>query len=299
MTLRGLTPSAGLGVSASDERWVARMFRDTTRALLLADDQRRYVAGNKAACHLLGISPDELPRKRIDDFLPAAARPGIDEVWEEFLAVGTQHAPITLARADGTQITVQFTAMAHFLPGLHLSIMQSIQTRQLASIQDPARLTALFKTGLLDSAPEEAYDRVTRLVARELGVPTALISLVDHDRQFFKSQVGLSPSRAEQRETPLSHSFCQHTVATDAPIIVPDAQKDPRFFDNPAVDDDNVRAYLGVPIRTADGHVLGSLCAIDSQPHSWTGEQIELLLELGELLSVQIQDTASTPARLV
>ena len=87
-------------------------------------------------------------------------------------------------------------------------------------VQDETRLDALRRTGLLDTPPEEVFDRLTRLVRRLLGAPVVLVSLVDADRQFFKSALGLPEPWATRRETPLSHSFCQHVVATGAPLAV-------------------------------------------------------------------------------
>jgi GAF domain-containing protein len=86
------------------------------------------------------------------------------------------------------------------------------------SVKEEARIRALQRTGLLDSPPEEIFDCLTRLAAKTLGVPVALLSLVDSDRQFFKSQTGLPPEWAGKRETPLSYSFCQYVVASDQPL---------------------------------------------------------------------------------
>ena len=105
---------------------------------------------------------------------------------------------------------------------------------------DPARLAALERRGLLDSPPDEALDRLTRLAAGLLRAPVALVSLVDDHRQFFKSAVGLPEPWASRRETPLSYSFCQHVVATAAPLRVEDAPRHPLGRDNRTV------AELGV-----------------------------------------------------
>jgi hypothetical protein len=87
-----------------------------------------------------------------------------------------------------------------------------------SALRDEARLAALWRTGLLDTPPEEVFDRLTRLTRRMLDAPVALVSLVEADRQFFKSALGLPEPWATRRETPLSHSFCQHVVATGAPL---------------------------------------------------------------------------------
>src|SRR3712207_8572091 len=99
--------------------------------------------------------------------------------------------------------------------------------RQIDALREPRRLAARRRTGLLDSAPEASFDRLTRLAARMLGAPVSLVSLVDRDRQFFKSSVGLPDPWASRRETPLTHSFCQHAVATREPLVIEDARDHP------------------------------------------------------------------------
>ena len=96
-------------------------------------------------------------------------------------------------------------------------------------IENEARLEALRRTGLLDSPPDEAFDRLTRLARAVLHVPIALVSLVDSDRQFFKSQSGLSEPLASERQTPLTKSFCKHAVGSREPLVVTDARRDPLF----------------------------------------------------------------------
>ena len=138
------------------------------------------------------------------------------------------------------------------------------------TLRDVDRLAALRRLALLDSPAEQAFDRLTRLAATILHVPVALVSLVDQDRQFFKSCLGLPEPWASQRQTPLSHSFCQYTVHTRTPLVIEDARRDPLVQDNLAIPDLNVIAYLGIPLITSTGDALGSFCVIDSQPRSWT-----------------------------
>jgi diguanylate cyclase (GGDEF)-like protein/PAS domain S-box-containing protein len=147
------------------------------------------------------------------------------------------------------------------------------------------RLHALYSTGLLDSAPEPAFDRITRLVARALDVPIALISLVDEERQWFKSRVG-----AEACQTPREQAFCAHAILQTEPLVVPDATADARFADNPLVTGaPDIRAYAGVPIRTRNGQAIGTLCAIDSQPRWFTREELDTLSDLAALAMKQVQ----------
>jgi GAF domain-containing protein len=151
------------------------------------------------------------------------------------------------------------------------------------------RLEALRRTGLLDSPPEPAFDRLTRLAARLLHAPVALVSLLDRDRQFFKSSFGLPEPWASRRETPLSHSFCRHEVASGRPLVVADARRHRLVRDNPAVAELGVVAYLGIPLIAADGHVLGSLCAIDHEPRAWTEDDVQTLGDLAASVVTEIE----------
>ncbi len=145
------------------------------------------------------------------------------------------------------------------------------------SLQDPSRLAALAETGLLDSPIEEAFDRHAKLVRLALQCDIALVSLVDDHRQFLKSSDGLSPTACPTRQTPLSHSFCQHVVTSGGVLRIGDARKDALVADNPAVRDLPVIAYLGTPLTSEDGYVLGSLCAIMHQPREWSERDLALL----------------------
>lgn len=158
----------------------------------------------------------------------------------------------------------------------------------LADEHDGARLDALRRSRLLDSQADERFDRVTQLVALALSVPVALISLVDRDRQFFKSAFGLPEPWASCRETPLSHSFCQHVVSRSETLRIEDARTDPLVAGNGAVRDLNVVAYLGVPLRGPDGHVLGSLCAIDNVPRAWSDRDEKMMRQFAAIVEEQI-----------
>src|SRR6186997_557011 len=147
-------------------------------------------------------------------------------------------------------------------------------------IQDAARLAALRRTALLDSPPEEAFDRLTRLAMRILHAPAAYVSLVDDQRQFFKSSVGLPEPWASRRETPLTHSFCKHTVATGQPFIVSDAREHPLVLENLGISELGVIAYAGIPLTTTEGLTLGSFCVVDAHPRVWTDEEIGVLRSL-------------------
>jgi serine phosphatase RsbU (regulator of sigma subunit) len=157
------------------------------------------------------------------------------------------------------------------------------RVRRNREIGGPSRLLALRRSLLLDSPSEASFDRLTAMVADLLEVPVALISLVDADRQFFKSNVGLPEPWCTRRQTPLSHSFCQHVVTADAPLVIPDARHDPVVGASAAIPDLGVVAYAGVPVRHL-GETVGSLCAIDVVPREWTGEDVELLAKIALLV---------------
>ena len=138
---------------------------------------------------------------------------------------------------------------------------------------ETARVEALRRYAILDTLPEQIYDDVTALASLIFGTPIALVSLVDADRQWFKSEVGLG-----KRETPRSESFCAHTLETAASLIVRDASQDPRFRDHPAVvGDPKIRFYAGAPLVEPDGHVLGTVCVIDTSPRTPTVIQVAAL----------------------
>jgi signal transduction histidine kinase len=154
--------------------------------------------------------------------------------------------------------------------------------------REQARLAALQRTGLLDSPPEHLFDLITALAAKTLNVPVVLMSLVDADRQFFKSQCGLPPPWAERRETPLSHSFCQYVAMLGEALVVEDARQHPLVRENLAVSEIDVIAYAGMPLTTEDGFTLGSLCAIDTQPRRWTADELEILRGFAEQIMAEI-----------
>ena len=155
-------------------------------------------------------------------------------------------------------------------------------------ILDLKRLDELLCLRLLDTPPEEPFDRLTRLAARSLRAPVALISLVDDHRQFFKSCHGLPEPWCTDRETPLSHSFCQHVVASASPLVIEDARSHPLTFGNPAVTEMNVIAYLGVPLITPAGNTLGSFCVIAPEPRPWSHDDKEMMTDLAASVMSEI-----------
>ena len=162
-------------------------------------------------------------------------------------------------------------------------------TASLNRLDSPARLAALRTSELMDSPPEAAFDRLTKLAVLLLNTPIALVSLVDERRQFFKSQVGLIEPWATMRETPLTHSFCQHVVTSGEPLIIDNALQSDLVKDNLAIRDIGVMAYAGVPLFDAGGESFGSFCAIDTKPRTWTQTELEVLETLAAIAMTEMQ----------
>jgi diguanylate cyclase (GGDEF)-like protein len=157
-----------------------------------------------------------------------------------------------------------------------------------ATPDEPARLAALRALGLLDSEAEERFDRLTRLARRLLGTPIALVSLVDEDRQWFKSRQGIDAS-----ETPRSMSFCAHAIHGAEPFVVDDATEDVRFADNPLFSGDpHIRFYAGCPISAPDGSMVGTLCVLDRVPRHLDDADLDALRDLAALVEDEIAATA-------
>ncbi|MDF2446524.1 MAG: hypothetical protein K0S46_1760 [Moraxellaceae bacterium] len=145
---------------------------------------------------------------------------------------------------------------------------------------EATRLATLQSLCILDTPPDPEIDRITRMAARMLNVPVAAISLIDAQRQWFMSSVGLSIG-----ETPREASFCAHAIECDEPLVIADARLDPRLRDNPLVTGPpHVVAYAGQPVRSLQGHALGALCVIDHEPHVFSASEIATLRDLAALV---------------
>ena len=147
------------------------------------------------------------------------------------------------------------------------------------------RLAALRAYRILDTEPERSFDDLVMLAAQICGTPIAAISLVDADRQWFKSRLGLTAT-----ETPRDIAFCAHAIKQKETFEVPDALADERFRDNPLVaGEPGIRFYTGAPLITADGHALGALCVVDRRPRTLTTEQKEALEALRRQVVSQLE----------
>ena len=149
---------------------------------------------------------------------------------------------------------------------------------------EAARLQALAASGLIDSAPDARFDRITWLATQITGAPMALVSLLTSGRQWFKARTGVEIS-----ETPRSWAFCSHAILQAEGLIVPDALEDERFRDNPLVaSSPNIRFYAGLPVCDGGGHRLGTLCVLDTAPRQMTQAQLRGLTELATMVSEEI-----------
>ena len=149
---------------------------------------------------------------------------------------------------------------------------------------EESRLKALRSLNILDTPPEERFDRYTRMAKRMFGVPIALVSLVDENRQWFKSCFGLPV-----RETPRDISFCGHAILGKEVFVIPDALQDERFADNPLVTEEpHIRFYAGCPLSSIDGSKLGTLCIIDREPRQFTPEDIDTLSDLASMVEREL-----------
>ena len=137
---------------------------------------------------------------------------------------------------------------------------------------------------------DASFDRYARIVRRALGVPVALVTIVEPARQVFLGAVGLPEPYQTTRATPLTHSFCQYVVKDEKPLVISDARHDDQLRHNLAIEDLNVVAYLGWPLTNADGAVIGSLCAIDSRPREWTTTDLAILEDLAGACSAELAE---------
>ena len=159
-----------------------------------------------------------------------------------------------------------------------------------APLDEERRLRALRSLGLLDTPEEERFDRYTAEACETLGVPVALISLVDAERQWFKSHRG-----TDARETPRDMSVCAHAILGSDVMQIPDLLDDVRFADNPAITGaDRPRFYCGVPLILADGSRVGTLCVVDHRPRLFDADQLDALRRLGALVQAELEASVTT-----
>jgi serine phosphatase RsbU (regulator of sigma subunit) len=169
-------------------------------------------------------------------------------------------------------------------------LTSDLSRRALLSAQvfDPDRLAAVRRSGLLDTGPDEAFDRLTRLASTLLGTPYAFVTVVDDTRSYWKSCVGVDDADPAERQNPVEESFCQYVIGSDAEVIVTDAAADARTRGNPSIEVTGVRAWAGFPVRGPGGHILGTFCAMDTVVRDWTPHDVEILDTLSHAAAGEI-----------
>jgi GAF domain-containing protein len=225
--------------------------------------------------------------QRFDDWLNSlleeCARDTGEDVDSYVARAVASQMVVDQRRADSPSINELLARLSHsgvFAP----NAMPSVS----AAITDPDRLRSLYATGLLDSPPEEAYDQITRAAAAALDAPFAAVSLIDVDRQFFKSTFGMGGSSAEERQTPLERSVCQYAVADGTSLILGDARDDAVFKNHPAVRDGSVVAYLGIALHDRERNAIGTLCVFDNKPRHWSTGHVQVLSDLASLVAERV-----------
>lgn len=159
------------------------------------------------------------------------------------------------------------------------------------SADEQQRLEALRALLILDTPPEERFDRIVEFAAAEFDVPIALISLIDEKRQWFKARTGLGVC-----ETPRDISFCGHAIHCDNVLVVPDARVDERFVDNPLVlGEPFIRFYAGAPLIMPGGQAIGTLCLIDTRVRRLDATDLSILSSLRDLAVTEMLAPADTP----
>jgi serine/threonine protein kinase len=201
----------------------------------------------------------------------------LPEPWRDLLTRMTRRRPEERPRP---------TEVASALRDL-LVIELAAESSTLAMLQptEQQRSEAVQLLGVLDSAPEEAFDRVTSLASKALDMPIALITILDRDRAWFKSNIGF-----DFAEVPRDMAFCSWTILDDEPLVIENPRSDPRTSTNPlVVGDPQVQFYAGAPLRTRTGHNIGALCVFDRQPRSFGEQDLALLTELAAVVMTELE----------
>ena len=268
---------------------VLRAFAERLRGALRKTDVAARLAGDEFVVLIGNLAEPQADALALAAKVLAAAvnpLPGLDRVCPVSASIG-----IALHRSgvDGVELLSEADAAMYLAkqrgkntaafheprpPGAPPGAGPGAQAAPLPPDEE-ARLRALHATGLLDSEPDELFDRITRIACASLNVPVALISLVDAERQWFKSACGIG-----ERETARDDSFCAHAVLDGEPLIVADTSADPRFRANRLVTGaPHVRFYAGIPI-SSDGQRIGTLCVIDSVPRTLAPQDLVVLQQL-------------------
>lgn len=215
---------------------------------------------------------------------------------------------VVFLSGDGDAVGQQDPNVASYADLFATSLSQAFHTIQTLAVSpiegtmvppplpagEPERLAALKKLNILDTEPEETFDRITRRLAEAFNVPIALLTLVDEYRQFWKSATGLPEDLALTRQAPRETSICGHVVASDQMLVIEDVLKDKRFANNPFLRERGIRFYAGAPLRTSSGHAIGSLCVLDTQPRTVSNRERTLLQIIADEVMAKIEKRAAS-----
>jgi CheY-like chemotaxis protein len=238
---------------------------------LIAEDRPSLVILKHDAAHIDAIKMCRAIRQMEDD---PSLQPSV-------VMIAAQRDPTVDAASGPTDWLIKPFTNSYARTKIRAWMLRTACNWIRATVPDneERRLAALRGLRILDTEPEERFDRVTRLAAALFDVPIAVISLVDENRQWFKSCVGLNA-----RETSRDASFCAHVVYNQTPMIVADTFKDARFADNPLVTNEpRIRFYAGYPLTLNDGTCIGTLCLLDSRPRSLEMSDLEQLRDLADI----------------
>ncbi|HXH80231.1 GAF domain-containing protein [Nocardioides sp.] len=160
----------------------------------------------------------------------------------------------------------------------------------VGDVSEEERLASLQASGLLEpSETDDSFDRITRLARTVLRVDGAMVSLVDRNRQMFKSHVGLSGRMASESGSDLDRSFCKVAVASGKPFLIEDARADPLVRNSPLVTEDGIEAYAGAPLKISTGHIFGTLCVFEETPRRWSEAEVEILEDFAAMTVAEIE----------
>jgi phosphoribosyl 1,2-cyclic phosphodiesterase len=265
--------------AAAAERFEALVCRDLVEVL-------DTVASRRTPIVVLEAAPD-----RALDELAADARAVLGDAPDGVTVayVTTTTPPRNEIRPEIADWLVWPASQSHLRTKLRAWLLRRACRWQAAALpaSEPERLAALWDLGILDTDPEARFDRYTEVACSTFDVPMALVTLIDAERQWFKSHIGIDIA-----ETHRDASMCAHAILGDDVFVVTDALRDERFADNPYVArDPRLRFYAGVPLSTADGYRLGTLCIMDHRPRLLNEPQIERLRDLGRMVEAELAAT--------
>ncbi len=219
-----------------------------------------------------------------------------DDAKDIPIIVVTAQAQVAPERGEAAGVTDWLTrpySIQYARSRMRAWLMRSMLRWRKAALpqNEEDRLKAVYRLGLLDTPAEERFDRHTRIAAAAFDAPIALVTLIDRDRQWYKSHLGFDFS-----ETPRDIGFCSHAILEDAPFVVTDALRDDRFAENPVViGDPRVRFYAGIPLRTSDGSRVGALCIVDHKPRSLSPTQLKMLQDIARLVEEELEQQSASP----